>query len=127
GRLDPGQIPAARPIEKPQARRRMPWLRDLATTAVVIGAVVALHLFSVRQWSVAPPPPLHDVYASANLRDLRFALDLYARENGHSPARIDELVEGRWLAPDQAIFEGYALRYQRDAGGMRYELALERH
>jgi hypothetical protein len=70
---------------------------------------------------------VHDVYASANLRDLRFALDLYARENGHYPAKLEDLVEGRWLAPDQAHFEGYAVHYARDAAGQRYDLALERN
>jgi hypothetical protein len=127
GRLDPGQVPAPKTKEKPQARRRMPWVRDLATTAAVIAAVLVAREVVAPRWVVAPTPPVHDVYASANLRDLRFALDLYARENGHYPARLEELVEGRWLAPDQAHFDGYDVHYARDAAGQHYDLALARH
>ncbi len=125
GRRDPGRSPAPAPAqERPVVRREQTWVREVAITLAALAAVAALRWSNARQALLAPPAPVQDVYADANLRDLRQALELYARENGRYPGTLDELVESRWVAPDQARFEGYTLRYAPAGDG--YRLTLER-
>ena len=71
------------------------------------------------------PAPQNDVYAAAQVRDLRYALDLYARENGHYPARLDDLVEDHWVGADQVSLAGYIVLYRRESSGRDYRLDLK--
>jgi hypothetical protein len=64
------------------------------------------------------------VFAVAQMRDLRFALDLYRRERGTYPTSLDELVEARWVGSDQVRISGYQLQYHRIQGGRDYRLDL---
>ena len=77
------------------------------------------------------PCPLHettpasDVYAAAAARDLRTAVDLYARERGELPRRLEVLAEDRWIDPRQLQVPGYLIRYRVLEGGSGYDLALQ--
>lgn len=119
--------PAPAPVEVEPARprtTRISWARELVMAAVMLAAVAGLH-FGARAFARSPAtPPASDVFAAARLRDLRFALDLYRREQGRYPARLDDLVEGRWIAPEQASVPGWTLRYRPERGGDDYDLDL---
>lgn len=123
GRREPGS--AATPAAERAARRpRRAWWRE----AVVAGLVVAA-LFGLRQVSAAVDParrtpPAGDVFAGAQLRDLRFALELYRREHQRYPRHVQTMVEERWLSSEQAKVPGYALHYQASADGLDYTLDL---
>ena len=128
GRRDPGQTPAT-PVSAP-ARRLAP--RDLSwTREVLVAAAVALLAFGIRYGgqrlaAAAPPPPENDVFAAAQLRDLRFALDLYRREHGGYPGSLQNLIEERWIGPQQVHVSGYSLQYLPVDGGQSYKLQIER-
>jgi hypothetical protein len=66
-----------------------------------------------------------DVFAAAQLRDLRIALDLYRRERSAYPPRLEELVKDAWIAPGQARMRGYVLYYRPLRGGDDYQLELQ--
>jgi hypothetical protein len=127
GRQDPGKAPAPVPVAPRLPGSRRPWARELALTALALATVAAVRWGHAQTRLLASPPPRQDVYADAYLRDLRYALDLYARENGHYPARIDDLVEDRWVAADQGRLDGYIVLYRQEAAGQRYRLDLTRN
>lgn len=128
GRRDPGLIPAAPVVEA--AERVLPparsMLKELAVAAVIALAVLGLRFGADRLLSTPPAPPRHDVFAVAQLRDLRFALDLYRREHGTYPASLEALVESRWISADQQRIPGYRLRYRPQSAGETYALDLTR-
>jgi hypothetical protein len=128
GRRDPGQIPAPTPeVETPSLPQRAhTWFKELAVAAAVIAVSLGLRVGAERIAAATPPPPRHDVFAVAQLRDLRFALDLYRREHGEYPTHLDDLVEARWLSPEQMRIPGYRVRYRALGKGDTYQLALER-
>ena len=116
--------PAAREA-KAHAGPRRPILWEL----VVAGAVVAL-FFAARLGARylapgAPPSPENDVFAAAQLRNLRTAIELYRRSEGSYPPSIEQLVEGRWITADQSRVMGYFLRYRPPIHGSAYELELQ--
>jgi len=126
GRKDPGSIPNT---SAPSPARRVAQVRSGAKELVAAGLVLAA-LIGLRGVSRAidpskAPPPAGDVFAAAQLRDVRFALDLYRRDKGHYPHHLDDLVDGRWLAPEQTRFEGYLVQYRQVSDGADYSLALE--
>lgn len=128
GRRDPGLAP---PATAPEAAvRGAPLagslLRELAVAAVVAVAALGLRYGAERISMTAPPPPRHDVFAVAQLRDLRFALDLYHREHGAYPASLDPLVEARWISAEQERIPGYRVRYRPIGSGQDYNLDLAR-
>jgi len=95
---------------------------------VVIGGFV-LTLLGMRAVSGqlhlnARPAPAHDVYAAAQMRDLRFALELYERERGHYPERLEALVSEDWVHAQQVEIPGYRLEYTPVDGGNDYRLDL---
>ncbi|MEO5617910.1 MAG: DUF4388 domain-containing protein [Candidatus Eisenbacteria bacterium] len=127
GRRDPGLIPAAPAPEEtvrgtPQARTLG---RELAFAAMVAVTALALRYGAARM-DLTMPPPRHDVFAVAQLRDLRFALDLYRREHGSYPGTLDDLIEARWIAAPQKQIPGYRLSYRPQGGGQDYRLDLTR-
>ena len=124
GRRDPG-LPSLSPATTANAvRTGLRWLREAAMAAALIAALAGLRFTSsvVNREGLAPPDG--DVFAVSQMRDLRFALELYRRERGAYPHRIDDLVEGRWIAPGQARFAGYELRYRPDPATPGYALEL---
>ena len=124
GRRESG--PAVPAVERPSTLRpaRPRWARELAMAAILV-AVVALARFGAHTLlpsrSAARGP---DVFAEAQLRDVRLALDLYHRENGVYPAHLQDLLEARWLSPEQIRIPGYVLQYHRDRAGQVFRLDL---
>ncbi len=129
GRRDPGQAPAA-PAAAPAHHRPRPRrflvLRELGVAAAAALLVVGLRLGIQRLTASPPLPPQRDVFAVAQLRDLRFALELYRREEGSYPRSLDALVDSRWVAPEQVRITGYLVHYRPLHEGRDYQLDLDR-
>jgi hypothetical protein len=125
GRRDPGASPAPPPEPVREARRRHPVLRELAVVASVVAIMAALRLIALQLEPGHRPLPKLDVYAAAQARDVRYALDLYHRENGHYPGRLEDLVEDRWVAQDQLVPPGYLVAYRVEDGGEAYRLEFK--
>jgi hypothetical protein len=123
GRREPGHAPA--PVEVPATARpaRIRWERELALALVLIAAITALRLAA---HAVVPKsaPAATDVFAAAEVRDVRMALDLYRREHGVYPAELGELLEARWLTREQLRVDGHELNYFCQPGGRVYRLDL---
>lgn len=127
GRRDPGATPA--PVaEKAAAAVRHPrraWWREAVVAVAVLGTLLGLRQVSAMVDPSRRPPPPGDVFAATQMRDLRFALELYRREHRRYPHRLNGMVEGRWIAPDQARIPGYAVHYRPDEDGQSYRLELK--
>jgi hypothetical protein len=52
------------------------------------------------------------------------ALDLYHREHGVFPGRIEDLTEASWVAREQLRVPGHVLRYRSESDGQQYRLEL---
>ncbi len=125
GRREPGE--AARPSResKKSEGSRRPVLWELVVLVAVVGILfVSRHL---GQALTAPPPPApsHDVFTAARLRNLRSALELYRRQYGAYPARLEDLVSGHWITPDQERVNGYVVLYLSPRRGASYRLQLQ--
>lgn len=128
GRRAPGKLPPPPPPPVPShAPRRAPArpLRELAVGLMLLAAVFGLRELSTRIPFGPQATPGNDVFAGAQVRDVRYALELYHRERGAYPARLEDLVEDRWIASDQVTLPGYVLVYRADRGGQSYRLELE--
>jgi hypothetical protein len=124
GAPPPGPAVAPVPIKVRRWAGKRSFLRELLVTASVAAAVLALrfgaHLIEPSAARSAPS----DVFAATTLRDLRFALELYRRERGTYPERLAQLVDDRWIAPDQARLTGFVLHYRVLRAGGDYQLEL---
>jgi hypothetical protein len=130
GRRDPGQVVAVAVAGSPVTRavRAVPvrsLFRELVVAAIVLAMLFGLRVASGKMDPTRTPPPADDVFAAAQLRDVRFALELYHRETGAYPHHLEDLVDGRWLAPEQATVPGFLLTYEPRDNGQDYELDLE--
>ena len=126
GRRDPGFTPSPIALAPPprDTHRMAPWMRELAVGAAVL-ATVAVVRFAAAHVPAARAPELdRDVYASAQLRDLKTAVELFARERGEYPHRLEDIVEDRWLDAGQLHVPGYAVRYRVIDGGRDFDLGL---
>lgn len=127
GRRDPGlTILPSEPAAEPLAPKVGSFFREVAAGVLVAVVLLGLHLAADRVAATAPPPPAHDVFATAQLRDLRFALELYRREHARYPDRLDDLVDARWISDEQEKVPGYRLTYRATGGGQDYRLDLGR-
>jgi len=128
GRRDPGTSAAPAAVESRHVRKHTgsSLLRELAVAVAVAAIAVGLRFAADRLTAGVPGPPRHDVFAVAQMRDLRFALDLYRREHGKYPASLDALVEDRWIAPDQRQVPGYQVHYRPRGDGQTYALDFNR-
>lgn len=125
GRLDPGSSAPA-PAEAVSApERRWHWMRELAVAVTVIAVLAGLRFGSRFVEDSGHPPANHDVFAAAQVRDLRYALDLYHRERGSYPRRLEDLVEDRWVGRDQLRMSGYLVQYRPVEDGRDYSLTLQ--
>ena len=114
GRRDPGLAP---PPLDPAGRRARPrgarWERDLAVAVLLIAAVAVLRVTAHFVTPAAPRPAATDIFAAAQLRDVRMALDLYRREHGAYPAEAPaSWWRTRWLSRDQLRVAGHDLSYR---------------
>jgi hypothetical protein len=124
GRRDPGLAapPLALPVTERPGRAR--WERDAVVAVVLIAVVAALRLAAHFVTPAAPLPVTGDVFAAAQVRDVRMALDLYRREHGAYPPGLDELVATRWLSRAQLRVAGHDLAYRSGLDGRDYRLDI---
>ena len=126
GRREPGENARGSSREpKPRTSPRRPLLWELVVLVAVVAFVFAARHAGRQLAPDSPPSPNRDVFAAAQLRNLRAALELYRRENGAYPARIEQAIEGRWITPDQAHVNGYVLVYHPPRRGAAYGLELQ--
>lgn len=127
GRRDPGYVPPVTPIAPPirSVHRTPAWMREAGVGAAVLAAVLCVRFVAGHIPHAAAPTLESDVYAAAELRDLRATLELFARERGAYPRKLEDMAEDRWLTDDQLHPPGYVLRYRMLDGGRDYELALQ--
>ncbi len=126
GRRDPG-LPVESPQRPARVRARRPALVwEIGMALLAIALMVGLRAGARALHPAAPGGGEGDVFTAAQVRDLRFALDLYRRERGTYPAQLEDLVEDRWMGGEQMRFPGYSLQYHRDHGGQSYQLELTR-
>ena len=125
GRQDPGAAPPAPREPSRPASKRHPVLAELAIAGLVILLIGALRLASAQLARIERASPTQDVYATAQVRDVRFALDLYARENGRYPGRLQDLVEDHWIGREQVTLAGYLVLYRLEPGGQKYRLDIK--
>ena len=127
GRRDPGLILApTEPQETREAPKVSSIFKEVGVGIAVAALAFVLHLAADRVTAATPPPPGHDVFAVAQMRDLRFALEIYHREHGNYPQRLDELVDARWISDEQERIPGYRVDYRALEGGQDYKLDLGR-
>ncbi|MEO7867031.1 MAG: DUF4388 domain-containing protein [Candidatus Eisenbacteria bacterium] len=125
GRRDPGaSAPAPAPATVSE-RPRGGIGRELVVAATVIATLVGLRFGSQFVVDRSHLALGNDVFAAAHVRDLRYALDLYHRERGSYPKRLDDLVEDRWVGRDQLRMTGYLVQYRALEGGQTYSLQLQ--
>ncbi len=125
GRRDPGApAPAVVPRSVSVARATHSIARELAVAGLVLGVLAVLRLGSTFVQPSGSNTPSEDVYAAAQVRDVRYALELYHRERGRYPDRLGDLVEDRWIGADQAHLPGYVLTYRTGHDAQDYQLDL---
>ncbi len=126
GRKDPG-LPQPAPAPPPapsEVRRPHRALHELALVGAVIGVLVLLRL-GAQLYHVRPPAAAAgDVFVAAQVRDVRFALELYRRERGVYPGRLQTLADDRWIDARQTDVPGYRMDYRASADGSTYRLDL---
>ncbi len=120
----PGPSAPPIPIRRMLRRGRRSLLRELVVAVCIAGAVFGLHFAARYLAPTAARSAPTDVFAAAMVRDLRFALELYRRDRGLYPERIEQLVDDRWIGPDQARLPGYVLHYRPLRAGNDYQLEL---
>jgi hypothetical protein len=125
GRRDPGLVTAPAPVAPPRRESRAPaWVRELAVCAAVVASVAMVRFAAGHVPSGRAPDPERDVFAQTQMRDLREAVELFARDRGEFPRRLEDMVEDRWLDPGQLRVPGYAVSYRLVDGGRDYDLRL---
>jgi hypothetical protein len=126
GRRDPGLAPAPPPARKTHdpSRPRASAVREIAVVLMVLAAVFGLRFVSSHVRIGNRATATNDVFAGAQVRDIRYALDLYRRERGSYPGRLEDLVEDRWVSRDQTHMPGYLVLYRAVAGGQAYQLEI---
>jgi hypothetical protein len=112
--------------EQPASARPAPhaWRRELAVAAALVAAVILLRVSAHWLAPSATRSTGPDVFAAAQVRDLRLALDLYRREHGVYPARLQDLPEAHSTPAGQLRIPGHLLHYRCQRGGLDYRLEL---
>jgi len=126
GRRDPGQTAKAVSREaKVRVGPRRPVLWELVVLIAVVGFLYVARFAGQQLAAVPTQNPENDVFASAQLRNVRAALELYRRENGSYPASIQAMVDDHWITAGQAGVAGYVLRYRPPRHDDEYQLELQ--
>lgn len=124
GRRDPGLPDPPSPHPRAAGGRSVvrPW-REIVVAIAVVAAFAGLRA-GAAVLHPAVPMVEHDPFTASQMRDLRFALDLYRRERGTYPAHLEDLIEDRWITADQTRIPGFVVRYQRLRDGLEFRLDL---
>ncbi len=126
GRKDLGRN-AAEVAHRPTPRRARELARECLAAAVAL--VVVASLFVAGRFMTRPTAQVSasvEAFAAAQIDDLRRMLELYRREHGEYPERLDQLVEDDWLPARALQVPDHRLRYRRERAGADYRLRLER-
>lgn len=124
GAAVPGPVNAPTPVRLRHRRGKRSFARELLVAVSVAAAVLVLRFGANFLAPTAARSASSDVFAATTLRDLRFALELYRRDRGVYPERLAQLVDDRWIGPDQARLSGYVLHYRLLRAGADYQLEL---
>jgi hypothetical protein len=126
GRRDPGVVAAEAAPARSAPIRRGALARELFMTAagLVVVAVLLAGGHLVTRATPAQSGPT-DVFVAIQMRDLRKVLELYQREKGSYPERLEQLVDDRWLSAHELAVPGHRLLYRRQDAGADYRLRLE--
>jgi hypothetical protein len=125
GRRDPGLTRVTPVAPPPRADHLSPrWVNELIVAGVMLFAILCVRFVASRVRVVHTFDPASDVYATSDARDLRFAVELYARERGALPRRLEELVDDRWLSESQLHVPGYIVQYRLVNGGQDFAVDL---
>jgi hypothetical protein len=112
------------PVRRRHRRGKRSLLRETIVALSIAGTVLALRYGAHFLAPTVARSATSDVFAATTLRDLRLALELYRRDRGQYPERLAQLVDDRWIAPDQARLAGYVLHYRPLRAGADYRLEL---
>jgi len=128
GRRDPGITLTPSPVRSPRVpTRRISWGHEALAGALVVGSLLVLPLAAkALRGPAAPVAATQDVFVATRVRDVRLALELYRREHGEYPAKLDVLVAQDWLGPRQLEIPGHRLEYRADSVGYVLEPRAER-
>lgn len=100
------------------------WAREGAVTAGCVAALVVMLIAGqVLRSPVLDREPT-TVFASAQMRDVRMALQLYRRDHGAYPKRLEDLVEDGWLERSQLAVNGRNVHYRPELARDRFALDL---
>lgn len=126
GRRDPGFTPVPLAVAPPprDMHRQPVWVREATVAGIVLVAVVLVRFAAAHVPQARTPDPGEDAYAIAQTRDLREAVELFARERGEYPRKLEDLIDDRWLDASQLKVPGYAVHFRIVDGGRDYELGL---
>ena len=125
GRREGAPPPVAAPVEVARTSQRPRSLvRELAVAAIMAVLVLGARWAANHIETPRLRAGTSDVFAAATLRDLRFALELYRRDRGRYPLQFDQLVDDRWVGPEQTRLRGYIVQYRALEGGQSYRLEL---
>jgi len=100
------------------------WARE---GAVAAGGVAFLALMWIGAQAIRPPSrnlASDTVFTAAQVRDVQMTLQLFHREHGQYPARLEDLVEDRWLQRSQLSVGGRPLHYRPEPQADRFTLDL---
>ena len=125
GRRNPGLpqiVPTGADLRAQKPRSVM---REILVAAAVVGALLLIRFVAQAVHPGAAIASGPDPFSAAQVRDLRSALDLYRREHGEYPARLEDLVDDRWLTEAQVHPSGNALDYHRERSGVDYHLEIK--
>ena len=125
GSRDPGAPPPARRTAS-VAPVGASAIRELAVAVAVLMLVVGLR-YGATFLGTRPeaPGPGGNVFAAAQVDQIRSALELYRREKGAYPPSLKALVDDDWVAAAQTRVQGYDLRYRMERGGTSYRLDMD--
>ena len=115
------------PVIKPPPPRQRPgtaWLREVAVALAISSALVLVMTLSRSVAGLTHDGVPDDVYAATRARDLRLAVELFARERGEYPRRLEDLTDDRWIEPAELLVRGYVVEYKVRDRGAKFELTL---
>ncbi len=130
GRRESEPVPATPAVVlRPEAARPMAirnsFSRELALAVTVLGCAAVLFAGGrvLRERLVIDS---NDVFVTAQIRDVRYALELFKRDRGRYPNRLEELAADRWVTAAQLQVPGHRLYYHLAGTASAYDLRLER-